>query len=342
MNPVVHDVYEMNLTTSGKLKLRARALLAEGTADSVFRACVLLHEAARGQRRAVEALTACPAVTLLYSRVEECWCFIEGRDPLRAAETWGELLQAREGVEAATPEAILARLTPRFEAFQQEFLRLAGSTPTLTAMVRANPGTLPSRAERARARKDLGVMLARFPGAMNFWGLGVHLAEMDGDKPGAWDALDRTRQLDPGSERWAAVSPVLAAWALLPSEAERHLAGVRGTLGRAGAETRLMYALAEISLAQRAASDEQALRWGRAREAAEEGLARAERVDLRRNLKATQLLLHELLAGREPTMEILYRAGLGQAAAMEKPDANEVDFLTARSRHLNPELVRAA
>jgi hypothetical protein len=340
MNLVVHDVYELSLASSGKLKLRAKALLAEGTPDAVFRACILLHEAARIQRRAIGALPACPPVTLLSSRVEECWCFVEGRDPLRAAVTWGEMLRAWEGVEAATAEAIVSRLAPRFRAFQQEFARLA--TPRLIAMADAGPGAGLSRVEGAKARKDLDVMLARFPGAVNFWSMRCHLAEREGDKLGAWDALGRARQLDPGDPTLAALGLGLAPWALPPADAEQYLAGVRGTIEEAEADICLMYALAEIVLARRARQDERALRWGRARGAAEAGRARTTSLGLRRYLTAVQLLLDELVAGREPTMEILYKAGLGEAAAMEKPDANVVDFLTDRSRHLNPEVVRAA
>jgi len=342
MTAVVHDVYEMNLASSGRLKLRAKALLAEGTPDEVFRACVLLHDAARIQRLAVQALPACPPVTLLSSLVEECWCFVEGRDPLRAAETWGLLLLAREAVDAATAEAILSRLSPRFEAFRQEFARLGAASPTLRAMVEAGPASDPSRAARVRARKELGTVLARFPGAMNFWWMLYRLAEMEGNKAEAWDALSRARQLAPDNARLAAMSLVVAVWALPAAAAEQHLAGVRGTLDRAVAEVCLLYALAEIVLARVAAREEQVLRWERAREAAEAGLTRADTPELRSNLKATQLLLRELLAGREPTMEVLYRSGLGKAAALEKPDANVVDFLTTRSRHLNPELGHAA
>ena len=47
MTSVEQDVYGANLASSGKLKLRAKALLARGTSDAVFDACVLLHEAAR-------------------------------------------------------------------------------------------------------------------------------------------------------------------------------------------------------------------------------------------------------------------------------------------------------
>jgi len=334
MNPVVHDVYELSLASSGKLKLRAKALLAEGTPDTVFRACVLLHEAARIQRRALQALPACPPVTLLSSRVEECWCFIEGRDPLRAAVTWGEMLQAWEGVEAATAEAILSRLAPRFRAFQQEFAHLA--TPRLIALSDAGPGASLSRTEAAKARKDLDALLARFPGAVNFWAMRCHLAEREQDKSGAWDALGRARQLDPSDPTLAALSLGLVPWALPPADAEQYLAGVRGTIEGAAADICFMYALAEVVLARGARPDERALRWGRARAAAEAGRARANSPGLRRYLTAVQLLLDELFAGREPTMEILYRAGLGEAAAMEKPDTNVVDFLTARARRVGP------
>jgi len=334
MNPVVHDVYELSLASSGKLKLRAKALLAEGTPDAVFRACVLLHEAARGQRRAIYALPTCPPVTLLSSRVEECWCFVEGRDPLRAAATWGEIMQAWEGVEDATAGAILSRLAPQFRAVQQEFARLA--TPRLIASWNAGPGVSLSRTEDAKARKDLDAMLARFPGLANFWAMRCHLAERDGDKPGAWDALGRARQLDPGDTTLAALALGLAPWALPPAEAEQHLAGVWGTIEGAAPDICLMYALAEVVLARGARPDERALRWGHARVAAGAGQARANSLRLRRYLTAVQFLLDDLFAGREPTMEILYRAGLGEAAAMEKPDANVVDFLTAHARRVSP------
>lgn len=332
MTQAVHDVYELNLTSSGKQKLRAKALLAEGTPDAVFRACVLLHEAARAQRRAVEALPTCPAVTLLLSRVEECWCFVEGRDPLRAAETWGEVLQARNGVEAATAESIVSRLAPRFEAFRQEFVRL--STPTLIALAEAGPNANPSRAEAGRARRELDAMLARFPGAVSFLVMRCRLATGAQDKVGAWDAIGRARQLEPGNQALAAISLGLAPWALVRDAAEQHLAGFRGTIERARADVCLMYALAEIMLARDPADAEQTRRWERARVAADAGRARARTPSVRRSLKAVQLMLDELFAGRVPTMDVAYRAGLGPAAAMERPDADVVDFLTAHARRV--------
>ena len=43
-------------------------------------------------------------------------------------------------------------------------------------------------------------------------------------------------------------------------------------------------------------------------------------------------MLDELFAGRAPTMDVAYRAGLGPAAALERPDADVVDFLAAHAR----------
>ena len=85
---VEHDLYQATLAQGGKWKLRAKALLAEGGAENGFDASVLLHEAARLQHAAVEALPVCPPVTRLASLAEECWCYTAARNLPRAAETW--------------------------------------------------------------------------------------------------------------------------------------------------------------------------------------------------------------------------------------------------------------
>lgn len=324
----------MNLASSGKLKMRAKALLAEGTPDEVFRACVLLHEAARIQRRAVEALPACPPVTALSSLVEECWCFIEGRDPPLAAEAWGNLLRAKERIDAPTAEAVVERVTPRFEASQRAFSHAVASSPAIMTIAETGVVAGLSRAGRTKARKELSAVLARFPGTTNFWWMQYRLAELDDSKREAWAALSNARLLAPNNPRFLAMSLVVAAWALPPAAAEEHLKGVRGSLERAGAEVCLMYAHAEIALARVSSVEDEKLRLGRAREAADAGIAQAHTQAVRRNLTVVQLLLRELLAGREPTMQILYRAGLGGVASMENPDANVVDFLSARARRV--------
>jgi hypothetical protein len=329
---MISDVYELHLASSGKLKLRAKARLAEGTREAAFDACVLLHEAARTERRAIESLTSCPASTRLGASIEACWCLVEGRDPPGAAEVWGQVLHDLRDVDEPTGEAMLSRLAPRYERARVELAKLVAASPSLSAL--RDGGSIPSAtaSARASARKEIEVVLDAFPGATSFWWMAYRLAEADGDKKAAWDALTRARLLAPGHPRFEAMSLLVAAWALPPAAAEEHIARVRGSLDRAGAEVCLMYAHAEISLAQKPSASDREARYRRAREAVEAGLAQATSESVRRSLKAAQLLLDELLAGRRPTLEILYLAGLGELAAMIAPKANVVDVLMSRVR----------
>jgi tetratricopeptide (TPR) repeat protein len=329
---MLSDVYELHLASSGKLKLRAKARLAEGTPEAIFEACVLLHEAARTERRALESLPSCPAATRLGASIEECWCFVEGRDPPRAAEAWGQVLRDRRDVDEATADAMLSRLGPRYERARLDFARAVSASPALLTMRDAGSVAAALPAARTAARKELALVLAAFPGTTSFWWMGYRLAEADGDKKAAWDALTRARRLSPSNPRFEAMSLIVAAWALPLGAAEEHISGVRGSLDRAGAEVCLMYAYAEINLARKSSAAGRAPRYRRAREAVEAGLAQATSEGLRRNLKATQLLLDDLLAGRQPTVRILYLAGLGELAAMTEPRANVVDVLTMRVR----------
>lgn len=338
MSAAVHDVYEINLASSGKLKLRAKRLLAEDTPDATFEACVLLHEAARMQRLAVDALPVRLSVTQLASALEETWCYVEGCDPPRAAETWGVVLRARESVDQPTAEAMLSKVQPLYEASRRDFAKAVNSSPAALAL--SNAGRLDGLgpADLARARKELAGLLSDFPGASSFWWMAYRLAESASDRSRAWDALTRARRLMPTNPRFLAMSLLVAAWALPSSEAEEHLASVRPTIAdRAAAEVCLMYALAEITLTRKAPAAERKTRWTRARDAADAGSARAETEGLRRNLTATQLLVRELLAGREPTMEIMYVAGLGESAATAKANTSVIDFLTERVRRMPPE-----
>jgi hypothetical protein len=342
MTSVVHEMYGVNLASSGKLKLRAKGLLALGAREEVFDACVLLHEAARIERLAVQALPVCPPVTLLSSAVEVCWCLVEGLDPPKAANAWGEVLRAREGIDARHADAIVERLVPRYEAIRQQFARAVGSSPTLVAIREAARLVGLAPAERSRARKELAAVLERFPGTTSFHWLGYRLAEADDDKKAAWDALDRARKLDSGNPRFRAMSLLAAAWALPMAAADEHLASARSSLPHAGAEVCLMYAHAELTLARRGTANERKRRMERARDAADAGIPQADSDALRSNLKATQLLIRELLANRVPTSEVLYLAGLSELAATAGPNANIGELLTTRLRRTEPGLHAAA
>lgn len=329
---MISDVYELHLASSGKLKLRAKARLAEGTLDAIFDACVLLHEAARTERRAIDSLTSCPASTRLGASIEACWCLVEGRDPPGAAEIWGQVLRDLREVDEPTADAMLSRLGPRYERARAEFAKVVSASPNLSGLRDAGSIAAATVEVRASARSEIEVVLEAFPGTTSFWWMAYRLAEADGDKKAAWDALTRARLLAPGNPRFEAMSLLVAAWALPLAAAEEHISRVRSSLDRAGAEACLMYAHAEISLAQKPPASERELRYRRAREAVEAGLAQATSEGIRRSLKAAQLLLDELLAGRRPTLEILYLAGLGELAAMIAPKANVVDVLTSRVR----------
>jgi len=326
------DRYALTLASSGKLKLRAKALLADGSADAIFTASVLLHEAARAQRRATELLPECPPLTRLTSAVEECACLVEALDPPGAADAWGDVLRSKDGLDAKAVRAVVSRLGPKYESLHGAFARAVAASPALLAMRNARTIDGLTAAERSTARKELAVVLATFPGVTSFWWLGYRLAEAEDDKSAAWDALRRARELEPNNPRFRAMSLLVAAWALPLAAAERHLESARGSLERSEAELCLMYAVAQISLARKASEADRKRRWRHARDAADIGVARATTGGLRKDLRAVQLVLRELLAGRKPTIDVLYLAGLGELASIAKTNENIVDLLTTRFR----------
>src|SRR5262245_14427307 len=140
--------------------------------------------------------------------------------------------------------------------------------------------------------------------------MAYRLAEVDGDKASSWSALTKARQLAPDNPRFEAMSLLVAVWSLSPLEADAYIAGVRGRIEHSGAEVCLMYALAEINLAKGNFGASAKQRWRRARDAADAGLIQARSEEQRFSLKAIQLITQELLAGREPTVAVLYLAGL--------------------------------
>jgi tetratricopeptide (TPR) repeat protein len=341
MSLVIHDAYGFNLATSGKLKLRAKGLLAGGRPDEVFEACVLLHEAARIQQRAVSALPSCPAATRLASALEECWCFVEGFDPPLAAVAWGRVLSEQEVVDRPTAEAMRSRLEPKYEASKRAYGLALKSSPNALRMLQTRSIVGGTTAERARLQREVDAFLRRFPGAIPWQWFAYRLAEASGDKGRAWDALTRARRLDPDNRTFKAMSLLLAARTFPPDSAEEHLAHVRSSLEREGEEVCIMYALAELALARKGPQDTRASRWRRALDAAHAGLSQVSAPHWHAHLKAIQMMAEELLSGREPTLEILYRAGLSEVAAAAKPKANVVDLLVDHVRQFEPARVAA-
>lgn len=147
----VPEVYAIHLSSTSKLKMNALGKLAEGTPAAVFGACVLLHEAARGERRAVESLPAASSVTRLASAIEECWCLIEGRDPPAAAQAWGQVLAAVDQVDRAVHAPMLARLSPLYAATRNDFAKRLGKPATHDILYRSGLGALAAGMQKGRA-----------------------------------------------------------------------------------------------------------------------------------------------------------------------------------------------
>lgn len=308
------ELHEVNLVSSGKLKLRATAGLAEGGDAAIFEACVLFHEAARFERRAVDALSPCPPATRLAGSIEECWCLVEGRDPHGAAEVWSRILNESEDLEKGMAEAMLSRLRPRYDRAIRAFVKLLQTCPTLGRMQAGDRFSIPSgAAEQATALRELRRVLKEFPGIAALWGLVARLEEEAGNPAEAFEALRFALALAPENPQFKALSLLSAAEALPRAKADEYLAEVRPGLERGGAEVCLMYAFAEILLARRAADS--AVRWQRALEAVDLAFPRTRSEGLRKNLTAVRLFLDDMIAKRKPDPQILYRAGLGRLAA---------------------------
>ena len=246
-------------------------------------------------------------------------------------------------VDAATGAAMLVRLRPRLDASTRAFKKVLASSKHLMAL-RAGASLIPATKEEQLAmHREVQQVLEAFPGAIGFWWTSYRLLEALGDRKGAFTSLGKARLLDPENRRFEALSLLLAAQWLPEKAADEFLDGVRSSLERSGAAVSLMYAHAEIELAKKSATPN--ARWARAFDAANAGLAQTTVPSLRKNLKATQLLLTALLAGQEPTLDILYLAGLGALAATAQSTRNVSDLvaqLASRNVAANESVDQAA
>ncbi|MEI9939253.1 MAG: hypothetical protein WDO69_18690 [Pseudomonadota bacterium] len=308
------ELYEVNLVSSSKLKLRAKAGLAEGTAEAIFDACVLFHEAARLERRAVEALSPCPPEARLAGSIEECWCLLEGSDPDAAAAVWSRILSEQEDVDRATAQAMLVRLRPRYDKSVKLFARAVQSHPALTQIGRTQVLVPTSSDEQKKALRALQTLLQQFPGVPGLWAGASRLADVTGNRGLEWDAINRALRLDPDNTALRASSLIVAAERLRPAEADEYLAPVYSTLHRAEAEVCLMLAFGEVVLAERSPAT-RTERWKRAASAVNAAYPQARSEWMTKLLNGLSLFLDAAIAKRKPDPDLLYRAGLGRLAA---------------------------
>jgi hypothetical protein len=301
--------YQLGLGESGRLKLRATALLAEGGSARTFEAAALLHDAARAEARALLALEHPTPEVRLASAVEQCACFVEGLDPVLAARAWGHVLDAAGRVPDAVAAPMLSRLKPRYFRLESAF----GGALRKSPLVARHSGSLEllRGGERQRYAREVALLLARFPGTPWLWWASCRIEHVRGRPGAAWDAIQRACRLEPDSGHYDAGRLWLMPRAVPPKQVDAYLSESYAGIHRASPEVCLVYALNEMELA-RHASSASTPRLERAFEAVLQGRSRAQaETSVGQYLRAAQLLLSEQLKGGEPTIDLLYRAGLG-------------------------------
>jgi hypothetical protein len=327
------EPYATALSEAAKLKLRAKSLLVEG---DPFKSAVLFYHAARSEAKALQVLDGPPVATQLASLAEQCWCLLDGFDPPGAATLWGRLLTIADSGEDA--RAITTKVRRRFKAEIDRFRSLYSKHRTLQSG-RLTTFAPSSPTERRRLQKELKSMLNVFPGIPHLWWALYRVADADGRLKDAWTMLGNADELDPYNPAFEAMRLWLAPQAVNETEASRILdsAFLRIQTQQAHSAVCLNYALAELALAKRKPSDE---RLRRAQHSVFQGLSRAPYEKLRKYLSATGLMLDAKLAGQEFTVDILYRAGLGEIVSeMNVGTAAEiVHVLTGRAKAVTQDL----
>ncbi|NOY91364.1 MAG: hypothetical protein GXP55_09145 [Deltaproteobacteria bacterium] len=316
------DVYASARATSGKLKLKAKARLADGRPAEVFDACVLLHEAARAEQRAIRLVDA-PQETRFAALVEACFCFVEGLDPHAAGRVYSRLYQEREGMSDELAASLLSRLTPRYESLQEKYAVAVGGLVALGGGLPMVTTTIP---QVQRAQREAKRMTSAFPGVAGWWWVAYRIAESRAEAKRAWNALTCARRLEPDNARFEAISLLAATKALEYEAANEYIGAVRARIDSSHPELCLMYALAELRLA-RARPRNRKQRWTRALDVVRTGLSGEPDSTLRNNLRATQLLLESYIDQRKPSLELLYRAGLTEVAIGAPAETDIQDLL---------------
>ncbi len=156
------------LLEAGKLKLAAKARLAEGGPDARFEAAVLYHAAARAEQRALLALESPSPEARLASAIERCASLILGFDASAVLDSgWGDVLAASSAVEDRTAAAMRARIDEMLSSFLKRYQDARGKVPAVDAWTEAGcPPGAPRSVQREADR-----FLKVFPGDAPLWAL---------------------------------------------------------------------------------------------------------------------------------------------------------------------------
>jgi predicted Zn-dependent protease len=325
---VIAEPRRRALLDAGKLKLSARARLAEGGKGARYEAAVLYHEAARAEHRALLATEAPSPEARLASAIERCACLIEGFDATAVLDDgWADVLAASDAVGREAAAAMRARIDEKMLAFLVRYQRVLAATPGLRSWLEEG------RFRPLQAGKgELDRFLKAFPGDAWVWCARSIARAAAGDVSAAWKAIRRARELAPDHTVFVQVELSLVPMYYEPAQAEARLESVYASIerGAANADGCFGFIYGALRLAEKSDRREGLLRQALAA-AAEGSRVPPLGPEDRQRFKLLELWLREILAGRKPTVDILYRCGLGHLAATAPEGADPLDLVLSRA-----------
>jgi hypothetical protein len=217
----VIDQRRRALLEASKLKLAAKARLAEGGDDAPFEASVLYHAAARSEQRALRALEAPSPEARLAAAIERCACLIDGLDASAVmGGAWASVLDDSAALAEPKARAMRSRIDAMVASFFAKYQRVLAKD---------------SRGEAPLTAREMDRLLEAFPGDAHSLAMRslahIEASEIDA----AWRAIQRARRLAPENTRFAQISVYLVPMVLPRDQAEAQLADVRRSIrgGRA-------------------------------------------------------------------------------------------------------------
>jgi hypothetical protein len=317
---MIAEPRRLALLEAGKLKLAAKARLAEGGAGARYEAAVLYHAAARAEQRTLLVMEAPSPEARLANAIERCACLIEGFDAMVVLEVaWADVLVASSAVSAKTAAAMRFRIDASMSELVHRYQEVLAKTPAFKAAIEAGDAWRTSRA----LDREIDRFLKVFPGDARVWSIRSLRHLQAGDVTAAWEAIQRARELMPEETTFMGIELELVPKHLPPARAEAQLDGIYTQIerGDANADVCFGFVVAAIQLAERGRQHREKL-LRQALHAAMAGFRAADPLPNDRKIfRVFELSLREMLAGRKPTVEILYRCGLGSlATAAEQAD----------------------
>ena len=217
---MIAELRRLALVEAGKLKLAAKARLAEGGETARYEAAVLYHAAVRAEHRTLLAMETPSPEARLANAIERCACLIEGFDAMFVLEVaWADVLVASSAVLEKTAAAMRTRVDAKMSEFVSRYTKMLAKVPAFKASIEAgDPWRAPPR--------EIDRFLKVFPGDARVWSIRGDAYLQSGDVTAAWEALQRARELMPAETVYVALELALIPRHLPSAQAEARLDGI--------------------------------------------------------------------------------------------------------------------